>query len=147
MTIAHEQEYELYHYGESLCSQMVRVALCEKQIPYKSHHMFLELTGENVSREFKKINPTALVPVLVHNGEPHYDSWEIIKYLDAQAPEQSPGLWPKDAEKQRLAQASIADNSLDHRLGLGDNFGSSVAGWGRVCGQLRSRRFRGHRIG
>ena len=45
---------------------------------------------KNVSREFKKINPTALVPVLVHNGEPHYDSWEIIKYLDAQAPEQGP---------------------------------------------------------
>ena len=51
--IAHEEEFELYHYGESLCSQMVRLALEEKRIAYKSHHMHLELTGENLSREFK----------------------------------------------------------------------------------------------
>ena len=57
--LAHEEEFELYHYGESLCSQMVQLALEEKRIAYKSHHMHLELTGENLSREFKRINPSS----------------------------------------------------------------------------------------
>ena len=57
--------FQLYHYGESLCSQMVRLALEEKQISYVSHHMYLELTGENLSRAFKKINPNVVVPVPV----------------------------------------------------------------------------------
>ena len=61
--IPHEAEFELYHYGESLCSQMVRLVLEEKQIAYKSHHMHLELTGENLSRAYKKINPKVVVPV------------------------------------------------------------------------------------
>ena len=96
--IAHTEEFELYHYGESLCSQMVRLALEEKQIAYKSHHMYLELTGENLSRAFKKINPNVVVPVLVHNGTPSYNSWDIIRYLDNHAPAQGAALLPTSAE-------------------------------------------------
>jgi glutathione S-transferase len=128
MAIECTDEFELYHYGESLCSQMVRLALAEKEIPYKSHHMHLELNGGNLTKDFRKINPNAVVPVLVHNGAPIYDSWEIIKYLDRYAPDQGSPLWPKDAESQKLMDAVIKENALDRDVELGENFGTSIAG-------------------
>jgi len=36
-----EQELELYHYAESLCSQKARVGLAEKQLDYRSRHIVL----------------------------------------------------------------------------------------------------------
>lgn len=128
MTIEHTDEFELYHYGESLCSQMVRLALEEKQIPYKSHHMHLELNAGNLTKDFRKINPNAVVPVLVHKGMPVYDSWEILKYLDRYAPEQGTPLWPKDEASQNMIEAVMMENALDRDVELGGNFGTSVAG-------------------
>jgi glutathione S-transferase len=128
MAIDHTEEFELYHYGESLCSQMVRLALAEKEIPYKSHHMHLELNGGNLTKAFRKINPSCVVPVLVHNGIPTYDSWEIIKYLDRYAPDRGTPLWPKDEESQKQIDAVIKENALDQDVELGENFGTSIAG-------------------
>ncbi len=126
--IAHEEEFELYHYGESLCSQMVRLALEEKRIAYKSHHMHLELTGENLSREFKKINPKVLVPVLVHKGTPLYNSWDIIRYLDAHAPNQGTPLLPTNEEGLVALDAQVMELALRGDIPLGENFGTSIAG-------------------
>ncbi|MEG9861035.1 MAG: glutathione S-transferase N-terminal domain-containing protein [Parvularculales bacterium] len=126
--IPHEAEFELYHYGESLCSQMVRLALEEKQIAYKSHHMHLELTGENLSRAYKKINPNVVVPVLVHNGTPIYNSWEILRYLDDYAPQQGTPLLPKTAEGLAALDSLVHENALRGDVELGENFGTSIAG-------------------
>jgi glutathione S-transferase len=126
--IAHTEEFELYHYGESLCSQMVRLTLAEKQIAYKSHHMYLELTGENLSRAFKKINPNVVVPVLVHNGTPIYNSSDIIRYLDNHAPAQGAALLPTSAEGLAALDDQVMENALRNDIPLGDNFGTSIAG-------------------
>ena len=123
-----KDSFELYHYGESLCSQMVRLTLEEKQIPYLSHHMHLELTGENLSRAFKKINPNAVVPVLIHNGTPLYNSWEIIRYLDNHAPTQGTALIPKSAAGLAALDEQVMENALRGDIALGDNFGTSIAG-------------------
>ena len=63
----HEQEWELYHNDFSLCSKKIRMCLEELGIDYKSHHIDLVETGryENISRQFLKINPGGMVPVLV----------------------------------------------------------------------------------
>ena len=37
---------------------------------------------QTCSPEFKKINPSATVPVLVHSGHPCYESDEQILYID-----------------------------------------------------------------
>jgi glutathione S-transferase len=128
MTLPYQQEFELYHYGESVCSQMVRIALSEKGIPYKSHHMHLESTGEHLTADYKKINPLCLVPVLLHHGNPIYSTWEIIKYLDRYAPEQRVRLLPDDAGRRAQVDAYMADSELNQNIGLGENFGTSCAG-------------------
>jgi len=100
--IGYEQEFELYHYEESLCSQMVRIALCEKQLEWKSHPVKLEEvfhTGNNLG-EYLKVNPKGRVPTLVHNGAPVYDSYHIIRYLDNCCPESGERLAPEAVESR-----------------------------------------------
>jgi glutathione S-transferase len=63
----------LYHHNISVCAQKVRVALAEKDLPWEGVHVDLML-GEHLKPEFLKINPRGLVPVLVHDGDPIYES-------------------------------------------------------------------------
>lgn len=126
--VEYEQEFELYHYGDSIASQMARLALAEKNITYKSNLITLESKGQHLNQEYRAINPSALVPALVHNGEVIPDSRRIIKYLDAHAPEQGARLVPENIESQKQFDSLIADFALDESIELGDNLGTSVAG-------------------
>ena len=80
------QEYELYHNNLSLCSKKVRACMAELDIDYKSHPIELIETGsyENIGRDYLAVNPGGLVPTLVHNGHPVYESHAIIAYLAKQ---------------------------------------------------------------
>ena len=128
MAIEHNQEFELYGYGESLASQTARVGLAEKGITYKQHRVGLESTGEHLQKAYKAINPASLVPTLVHNGQPIYDSIKILEYLDALAPNQGARLYPADTEKNTEVRALIKEFSLDEGVAIGENFGTSMAG-------------------
>ena len=59
---------ELYGYGESVASNMARVALSEKNISYKYNLLYLESKGDHLSKEYKKLNPKNLVPTMIDNG-------------------------------------------------------------------------------
>ena len=75
----------LYHANWSLCSQMVRVALDEKNIPFEGKHIKLcdqYPEGENIEKKFLKINPLGTVPVININGDITCNSEEIIKKLN-----------------------------------------------------------------
>jgi glutathione S-transferase len=103
ITLPHESEWELYHNALSLCSKKTRVCLAELGIEYKGHHIDLIETGsyENISRHFLAVNPAGLVPVLVHNGHPVYESHDQITYAAEHAPR--PQLIPADAgERERM---------------------------------------------
>ena len=128
MAIAYNQEFELYGYGESLASQTARVGLAEKGITYKQHRVGLESTGEHLQKAYKAINPASLVPTLVHNGQPIYDSIKILEYLDFLAPNQGAKLYPADTAKNAEVQALVKEFSLDEGVGIGENFGTSMAG-------------------
>lgn len=128
MNVAYEQEFELYHYGDSIASQMARLALAEKKIPYKSHHLHLESNGDHMTAAYRKVNPRSLVPTLVHEGEPRYDSYKIMRYLDDLAPEQGASLWPREPDKMAQLEQLVEQYALKEEHGLGDNFGSSVGG-------------------
>ena len=127
--IPHEQTLELYHYQESLCSQMVRVALSEKGCDWKSHVIRLEevvFEGDNLSKEYLSINPKGQVPTLVHNGVPVYDSYEIIRYLDRIYPEQGERLIPEDPQTDAQVKAWVLQSSLRDDVKFGKSLGTSI---------------------
>ena len=72
---------ELYHNNISVCAQKVRIVLAEKNLPWTNHHMSLA-RGEQLTPEFKKMNPRSVVPVLAHDGHIIVESSVICAYLD-----------------------------------------------------------------
>src|SRR5215471_1973731 len=84
---------ELYHNNLSACAQKVRIVLAEKNVSWTSRHVSL-VKGEQLTTEFKKMNPRGVVPVLVHDGNTIVESSVICAYLDEVFPE--PPLMPKN---------------------------------------------------
>ncbi len=117
ITLPHDEEWELYHNDFSLCSKKSRVCLSELGIPYRAHHIDLIETGsyENISRRYLKVNPASLVPVLVHNGHPIYESHEQLLYAASHS-DNPELLVPADPEKRKLMETWVHKGSL-----VGDN--------------------------
>ena len=117
ISLPHEQAWELYHNDFSLCSKKTRVCLAELGIDYRSHRIDLIETGayENLSRRFLKVNPAALVPVLVHEGHPIYESHEQLAYAAAHSG-RGHALTPEDPQRQALMAHWVHKTSL-----IGDN--------------------------
>jgi len=105
INLPHQQEFELYHNALSLCSKKVRVCLDELGIAYKGHHIHLIETGhyETLSRHFLKVNPAAILPVLVHNGHPVYESHDILTYAAAHSKDPH-RLVPETQQAQNVMQ-------------------------------------------
>jgi glutathione S-transferase len=121
VTLAHEEEFELYHNALSLCSMKTRVCMAELGVRYKSHAIDLIETGsyETLSRRFLAVNPAGTVPVLVHRGHPVYESHEQIRYAAAHAPAGAPSLVPVDSERKAamdrwIDRSSLTDDPIRH---------------------------------
>ena len=71
----------LLNYQFSACSMKTRIYLNLKKIAFKSHQINLS-SGENFSEWFQGINPRSLVPVLIHDGDVHIESNDILEYLE-----------------------------------------------------------------
>ncbi len=76
------QGLHLLHFEMSSCSQKVRMLMGELDIDYVSHPINL-MKNEQRSEWYRGINPNAVVPVLVHDGDVHIESNDIIEYLNA----------------------------------------------------------------
>jgi len=85
---------ELYHNAMSSCSQKVRLVLAEKLLPFLSHPIDL-VAGEQHAPDYVKLNPSHVVPTLVHDGHVLCESSLINEYLDEAFPD--PPLAPADA--------------------------------------------------
>lgn len=72
---------ELYHHGSSVCAAKVRLVLEEKQLAWQGHYVDI-LAGEQFRPDFLRLNPEALVPVLVHDGLVVRESSVIAEYVD-----------------------------------------------------------------
>ena len=84
----------LLHAAGSSCSQKTRIFLNLKGIPWESHLIDLK-TGQNHELWYLGINPRGLVPCLVHDGDVHIESNDIIEYLEDAFPD--PPLIPEDS--------------------------------------------------
>jgi len=82
---------ELYHNINSVCAQKVRIALCEKGRQATDHIMTLR--GDQHEPAYLKLNPSGVVPTLVHDGDPITESSLILYYIDDAFPE--PPLMPQ----------------------------------------------------
>jgi glutathione S-transferase len=98
---------ELYHSVNSVCAQKVRIALAEKGQPYQDHLMTLR--GDQFDREYMKLNPNAVVPTLVHDGQPVIESSVILYYIDEVFP--NPPLMPRDPHQR--ASVRIYNKMID----------------------------------
>lgn len=132
ITLPHETEWELYHNDFSLCSKKTRVCLAELGIPYTSHHIDLIETGsyETLSRRFLKVNPGAIVPVLVHEGHPIYESHDQLAYAAAHS--SNPNLLvPDDADKRALMEEWVHKTSIvgdDPFRAMDETAGNAIPG-------------------
>lgn len=85
--------YTLYHHGSSVCAGKVRLALFEKGLQWDGIYIDI-LKGDQFAPEFLKLNPKAVVPVLVDGDKVITESTVINEYLDFVHPGTS--LHPKD---------------------------------------------------
>lgn len=82
---------ELYHHGSSAAAAKVRFALEEKRLPWVGHYVDL-LRGEQFDPRFLAVNPRAMVPALLHDGNTIVESTVICEYLEEVFPQ--PALYP-----------------------------------------------------
>ena len=71
---------ELYHAGMSVCSEKVRILLAERGQAFVSHPLDLR-AGDQQKPEYLKLNPNAVVPTIVHDGNVVIESNIILEYL------------------------------------------------------------------
>ena len=86
---------ELYHWEPGPNSGEVLILLHEKGIDFVSRYVDV-LAFEHHAPEFLALNPSAQVPVLVHDGRVLTETGFILQYLDAVFRE--PALTPEDPQ-------------------------------------------------
>ena len=84
---------ELYNFAQSTCSLKVRICLVLKDLDWQDHRL-VSSDHQHLSDWYLKLNPNGVVPTLVHDGRPIFESSAIIQYLDEVFPE--PGFTPED---------------------------------------------------
>ena len=92
----------LYSYYRSSAAYRVRIALNLKQIDYRQETLNL-LTGEEKAEPYARLNPQKLVPLLVHDGQPIFQSMAILEYLEERYP-QTP-LLPREPSERAWVRA------------------------------------------
>lgn len=102
---------ELYHNDMSVCAQKVRFVLGEKELKWKSNHLNLR-AGDQQKPDYVKLNPNAVVPTLVDDGQVIIESTVIAEYLDDAYPQ--PRLRPRDAGES--AQMRLWTKQLDESV-------------------------------
>jgi glutathione S-transferase len=71
---------KLYHGRTSVCSVKARLALAERDLEFDSQ--LLTLRGDQFDPAYMALNPNAVVPTLVHDGNVIIESTVIMHYVD-----------------------------------------------------------------
>lgn len=109
ITLPHSAPFELYGNAFSHCSRKTRLVMAELGIPFVHKPIDLIETGsyQTLSPDYLRINPSGLIPTLVHDGHPVYESDDILAYATAHAPAGAPFLVPTDPALRAQMQAWI----------------------------------------
>ena len=93
----------LYQIAPSFYSQVVRLALAEKGVPWAERMINLGPVMENYEPWYMRLNPAGVVPTLDHDGKIVTESLAIIRYVDANFV--GPKLTPSDFETRARMDA------------------------------------------
>lgn len=125
---------KLYSYFRSSAAYRVRIALNLKGLAYDTVPVhLLKDGGQQLSSEYRAVNPTGLVPTLAEDGWSVGQSMAILEYLEETHPE--PALLPRDpkarARVRAIAQSIACDihplnnlrvlKYLKHTLGVSED--------------------------
>ena len=108
---------ELYDNNMSTCAQKVRLVLFEKGLEFTRHHLDLR-AGDQFQPDYLKLNPKAVVPTLVHDGQAIIESTVIISYLDDAFPERSLSPATAGQRAKMLQWMILPDAGLHEACGL-----------------------------
>ena len=133
ISIPHQHDVELYSNSFSHCSRKARLVLAELGVEAKHHPVDLIETGwyQTISPAYLKVNPSGLVPTLVHKGHPIFESDDILAYAQTIAGTGAPELVPTDPES--LARMNewlsfCAINSDSAMSGMEEKAGACIPG-------------------
>ena len=84
---------ELYNFSQSTCSLKVRLCLEEKGMEWVDKRL-VSKDHDHLSDWYLKLNPNGVVPTLIHDGRPVFESAAIMQYIDDINPE--PSMVPSD---------------------------------------------------
>jgi glutathione S-transferase len=84
---------ELYNFSQSTCSIKVRLLLEEKELKWQDRQL-VSSNHDHLSEWYLKLNPNGVVPTLLDNGNPVFESTSILEYLEDSFPDKS--YRPKD---------------------------------------------------
>lgn len=114
ISLPYTDEYELYSNPFSHCSRKTRIVFAELGLPFRHIPINLVETGnyETISAHYLKVNPSGLVPTLVHKGHPVYESDDILTYVVAQAGPEAPQLEPHDTAARATMEAWIMRGNI-----------------------------------
>ena len=96
-----ESMLELYYFPTATCGYKARLTLAEKAVDF-THHVLDRDAGDLVTPAYLKLNPNAVVPTMVHNGDVLIESSIIMVYTDTAF--EGPALQPRSA----LGRARVA---------------------------------------
>jgi glutathione S-transferase len=91
---------KLYHVPLSFNSRRVWITLLEKGLDFELIEM--QLSGDQMTPEFIKLNPFHHIPVLVDGDFRVIESFAILDYLEAKYP--NPSLLPKDPQSLAIVK-------------------------------------------
>ncbi|MEM9104778.1 MAG: glutathione S-transferase family protein [Pseudomonadota bacterium] len=73
----------LYDHRSSICSQMTRLALVEKELSFRRRSVDIMETNEQFEAWYVALNPRAVVPTLLIDGEIVTDTVKIVNRVNA----------------------------------------------------------------
>jgi len=82
------QMLELYNFSQSTCSLKVRILIEEKGLEWVDRRL-VSKDHDHLSDWYLKLNPNGVVPTLIHDGRPIFESSAILQYLDEVHPDPS----------------------------------------------------------
>ncbi len=96
---------ELYNFSQSTCSLKVRICLHEKELDWVDRRL-VSKNHDHLSDSYLKLNPNGVVPTLIHDGRPVFESSVILQYLDQVFPDIA--LMPANAYGQARLRSWLA---------------------------------------